>query len=76
MRRFARHNRKDRTVFGGPSLTSGYSRPPLARDELRGELPNKFSPNQIELKGSSFIGYNEKFRKGGYLCSKAVTAGN
>lgn len=50
MRRFARHNRKDRPVFRGPNLTSGYSRPPSARAELRGELPNKFSLNQIESK--------------------------
>jgi hypothetical protein len=74
MRRFARHNRQDPSVFGGSGLTGGYSRPPSARDELRGELPNKFSPNQIESK--PFVGYNGHFRTGEYICSKAIIVGN
>jgi len=73
MRRFARHNRKDRPVFGGSSLTSGYSRSPSARVCVARRPINSHS---TKLKGSPFIGYNEQSRKGDYLCLKAITVGN
>ena len=74
MRRFTRHNRKDRTVFGGPSLTSGYSRP--LRREMNYAASYLIDSHPTKLKASPFMGYNGQFRKGGCLCSKAMTAGN
>ena len=31
---------------------------------------------ETQLKASPFVGYNNQFRKGDYLCSRAITAGN
>jgi hypothetical protein len=73
MRRFARHNRKDRPTFRGSRLTNGCSRSPSARICVVSRLINS---HPTKLKVSPFMGYNEQFRKGEYLCSKAIAAGN
>ncbi len=74
MRRFARHNRKDRPAFGDSRLTSGRSWR-LWRG-LNYVMRRPINSHSTKLKGSPLIGYNNQFRRGEYLCSKAITVVN